>query len=445
MTAPSSGSDDSKPGALARTHSAALDRAALAAQEWRRSARALRQVHSKTVSRLSWNTFLRAGYHIAGSIRRSRLGIFGFLVFFCIPALLSVAYYSFIASSQYVSEARFAIRGGEPSPLDSAPNAGIAGLMAGLGSYTQLQDTLIVVNYVTSQAMVEALDREVGLREMFGRSSIDWLSRFDADGPIEDLVTYWKWWHVRAYIETSSGIITVRVSAFTPEDALKIGNAIVDLSEKLVNDLSNRSRQDAVKIAEAELKRSEKRLINARLKMRDLRNQQETLDPQRTADSLNKLISELRLEKIHLEQELTASERNNVSSTAPQNQILRKRIQVVGEQMASLEQMLTSQDHPERRTIADKITRFEDLDLERQIAENQYTAAASALETARVNAEEQKVYLATFVDPLLPVDSTWPYRVTFSLLGVAAAAILYASMSALWGALYRKLHHYSAG
>jgi capsular polysaccharide transport system permease protein len=445
VTAPSSGSDDSKPGALARTHAAAIERAALAAQEWRRSARALRQVHNKTVSRLSWDTFRRAGYHIAGSIRRSRLGIFGFLVFFCIPAFLSVAYFSFIASSQYVSEARFALRGGEPSPLDSASNAGIGGLMAGLGSYTQLQDTLIVVNYVTSQAMVEALDREVGLREMFGRSGIDWLSRFDADGPIEDLVTYWKWWHVRANIETSSGIITVRVSAFTPEDALKIGNAIVNLSEKLVNELSNRSRQDAVKIAEAELKRAEKRLINARLKMRDLRNQQETLDPQRTAEGLNKLISELRLEKIYLEQELTASERNNVSSTAPQNQILRKRIQVVGEQMASLEQMLTSQDHPERRTIADKITRFEDLELEKQIAENQYTAAASALETARVNAEEQKVYLATFVDPLLPADSTWPYRITFSLLGVAAAAILYASMSALWGALYRKLHHHAAG
>jgi capsular polysaccharide transport system permease protein len=41
---------------------------------------------------------------------------------------------------------------------------------------------------VKSQALVEALDRQLDLRAMFGRDGIDWISRFNTDDPIEDLV-----------------------------------------------------------------------------------------------------------------------------------------------------------------------------------------------------------------------------------------------------------------
>jgi capsular polysaccharide transport system permease protein len=173
--------------------------------------------------------------------------------------------------------------------------------------------------------------------------------------------------------------------------------------------------------------------------MRDLRNQQSTLDPQRTAEGIGKLISELRLEKIRLEQELTASKRGDVSDSAPQVQIMRTRVDVIGEQITGLEQLLTSQDDTEPGTIAGKMTRFDELELEQQIAEKQYTLAAAALERARVNAEGKHVYLATFVHPVLPRNSTYPNRVLFSLLGIAAAALFYAVGMALWRATLRKL------
>jgi capsular polysaccharide transport system permease protein len=291
---------------------------------------------------------------------------------------------------------------------------------------------------VKSQALVEALDRQLDLRAIFGRDGIDWISRYNADDPIEDLVKYWKG-HIKMSAEAPSGIVTMQVSAFSPEEALQIANATVDLSERLVNGLSARARQDAVTEAEAELARAETRLTNALTTMRDLRNQQSTLDPQRTAEGIGKLISELRLEKIRLEQELTASKRGDVSDSAPQVQIMRTRVDVIGEQITGLEQLLTSQDDTEPGTIAGKMTRFDELELEQQIAEKQYTLAAAALERARVNAEGKHVYLATFVHPVLPRNSTYPNRVLFSLLGIAAAALLYAIGTALWRATLRKL------
>lgn len=433
MTVADPDAAESKTDAIVKAaHAAALERAAIAAEELRRSARSLRLAKGKRVSRTSWAISARIGYQTFRQVRRSRTGLTGFLVFFVAPAALAVAYFSLIASSQYTAEARFAVRGGERAPIDAVA------ALTGLASFTQAQDSLIVVNYVKSQALVEELDRQIGLRGVFSRDGIDWISRFDSDDPIEDLVKYWRS-HIKTSIEAPSGIVTVQISAFSPQEALRIADATVELSERLVNELSMRARKDAVTEAEAELARAEQRLSHARSAQRDLRNEQATLDPRRTAEGIGKLISELRLEKIHLEQEVAAAERGNVGERAPQIQIMRTRVDVIGEQIAGLEQGVTSQNAGQGDTIAGKITRFDELELERQIAEKQYTLAAAALERARINAEGKKVYLATFVHPVLPVDSTYPKRFLFSLLGIGAAALFYVGAMAAGRAILRKL------
>ncbi|PNG25640.1 hypothetical protein [Methylocella silvestris] len=421
-----------KSGALAKAHALALDRAASAAEEWRRSARGLRLVKGKRITRPSWAVGVRLGHHGFSQIRRSRGALIGFFVLFVVPAVASVIYFSLIASSEYTSEARFAVRGGERVSTDAIS------ALTGLASFTQIQDSLIVSNYVKSQAIVEALEREIDLRAIYSKHSIDWLSRFNADEPIEAFVKYWVW-RLKTSIESPSGIVTVKVSAFSPEDALKIADATVDLSERLVNSLSTRALNDAVAQAGMELARAESRLSAARVALRDLRNTQATLDPRRTADGIGKLVAELRFEKIRLEQDITAAGRANVGADAPQVQIMRARVDVIGEQIASLEDQVTSQDGSSSQTLSGKITRFDELELERQIAEKQYTLTAAALERARVNAEGKKVYLATFVHPVLAYEASGPHRLVYSLLGVAASALLYVAGMAAWRATQRKL------
>jgi capsular polysaccharide transport system permease protein len=108
--------DPAKPGALAGMHAAALERAAIASEELRRSARAVRLANARTVSRTSWAITARIAYQTFNPIRRSHSGLFGFLMLFATPAALAVVYFSLIASSHYTSEARFAVRGGARRP-----------------------------------------------------------------------------------------------------------------------------------------------------------------------------------------------------------------------------------------------------------------------------------------------------------------------------------------
>ncbi|UJX45053.1 hypothetical protein D7006_10170 [Xanthobacter sp. YC-JY1] len=345
-----------------------------------------------------------------------------------IPTLLATLYFVFIASSQYLSEARFAVRASEHAGLETLSGAGLGGL-------AEVQDSLIIANYVKSLAVVEALEERVNLRQLYSRPGIDWFSRFNPNRPIERLERSWRS-QIDTAIEAPSGIITVKVWAFSPQDSLKISQAIVALSEDMVNKLGERTRTDAISQAEKEVARAEARLRKARAAVRDLRNEVGVIDPARTNEGIAKLIADLESDQVLIDQEI-ATARRTLSPDAPQFMLLDARRQAVRENIALLKARLTSGTGSDKDTLSAVMTRYDALDLERQIAERQYTAAAAALEQARVAAERQGMYLATFVKPVLAQEHDWPHRFWLPV----AAALVFGLMWLLLVSAFELMRH----
>jgi capsular polysaccharide transport system permease protein len=286
------------------------------------------------------------------------------------------------------------------------------------------------MDYVTSRAIVEELEKRIGLRQMFARPGIDYFSRFDPEDPIEDFVRYWRW-KVHTTIEMPSGIVAVEVRAFTPEDSLKIAENVVALSERLINDMSGRQQRDTLALAETEVKRAEQRLRKFRTALRDLRNDERIIDPKLQGEGINRMIEQIRLDRLRMEQELLTVTRS-LSERAPQVQVLRSRIQAANEQIALLEGQLTAPVEAGDRTVSRAMLRFDELELERQVGEAQYTAALAALERARINAENQKMYLSTFARPVLAVEATYPKRFWFGFAFVLGFVLLWLAALGLW-------------
>lgn len=335
-----------------------------------------------------------------------------FLVVVLIPCLIATAYFALVAAGQYASEMRLSVRSGEKVSMDLG------------GSMTQGQDTLMVQNYLTSRALVEELDRRVGLRQLYSRPGVDTLSRVDPEAPIEELVRYWRQ-RVHASIDSSSGIVTITVRAFTAEDAQLVARTVLEMSEALVNDMSRRSRQDVLAQSESELRRAEERMKAARTAFQELRNEEGMLDPRKQAEGINKLLGELRMDRIRAQNELTTAQ-PVLSPQAPQLQVLRARLAAMDEQIAALEHKLTGESGGAEPTIASSITRFDRLDIEQKVAERQYISATTALERARMNADRQSVYLVAFVQPLLPQEARYPRRFWLILGFVVTAGLLWA-------------------
>jgi capsular polysaccharide transport system permease protein len=362
----------------------------------------------------------RIDYRRFTAVARRRPRLLGWIGGCLVPAAAVVGYLGFVMSDQYTTETQFAAMGGASVAADPISR------LTGMSGFQDVQNALIVINYIQSPAIVTELEHSVALRELFSRHDIDWLSRFRADGSFEKLVKYWHH-QIKIHAESPSGIVTIKVSAFSPEDALTIANAVATASENMVNAMSMRAIRDATAEAESELERAQRRLQEVRVALLNLRTAQATLDPHRSADGLGKLIGELRLERARLEDDASSAKRSKIEESAPQMQLLRAKIEVISDQIADLERQITSTpDATSGATMSDKMTSFDQLETNHKIAEKQYTGALQTFERARLNAESKRVYLATFAPPLLPHDVAWPeYRLLLTLLGAAAVAAIY--------------------
>ena len=393
----------------------ALDRARVLSQALSEAARRAR------LSMRSQRLYSSGGFRARRGAAVVRLGVIvSFILMVVAPSLAASIYYVFIASDQYVAEARFTVSGGLPPQVD-----GITA-MTGLPAMAVIQDTQIVTNYVQSRAAVEKLEKLVDIRRIYSTGEADRLSRFEPKKSIESFVKYWR--HMCAIsIQMPSGIIDLKVRAFTPEDAARIAQAVLDISEELVNTLNDRMNRDAVASAETELGRTSQRLKDAQIALEKARNDAGLLDATKAADSLNKLITETRGDLLQLQGQYT-SERRFVAENAPEMLALKSRIDATSAQIASLNSQLTSSSASLTTDpiLSSSMSIFAELDLEQKIAERLYASSVAALEVARMMAEQQMIYINTFVKPVVPQQAEYPERILYPVLFSAGSL-------ALWG------------
>jgi capsular polysaccharide transport system permease protein len=335
------------------------------------------------------------------------------ILFVAIPTIASMIYLIFIASDQYVAEARFAVRASQfeldQSKQKSAASSSGAGAIPALAS----QDAYIIENYIHSRAIIDDLSKKLDLRKIFQRPEADFWARLPENASVEQFTDYWKTM-VLTYVDGPSGIVTVDAKAFRPDDALSLSQAIVEASEKLANEVSARSRNDAMKRAEEEVRRYEERVQTALLDMRKYRDTVGYIDPVASATSTSALLLQIMAEKIRLESEYFVASRA-MAPDAPTVVTLKNRLDSLDAQIAQLRSKLTGKS-PEEATISASLTKFEALELQRTFAEKLYGLAEDGLERARLKAEQQNIYVTVFVPPALPQDAKYPERYSLSAL-----------------------------
>ncbi|CAM3328467.1 MULTISPECIES: capsule biosynthesis protein [Methylobacterium] len=346
-----------------------------------------------------------------------------FVLCFVLPTLAGALYFGLIASDRYVSEARFAIRPALGTADKAAPDS--VGTSSGVPSQMVAQDTLITYEYILSRPMLEIIESKLPIREWFSRDSIDYFSRFDPEKPVEKFLRYWKR-RVGIEVESGSGIMSLTVEAFDPSESLAITQAVMKEAERMVNDLSVKSREDAVAESTRELKLAEERMTKIRLAMRDLRNREGVLDAQKSNEANLKVVSELRAARINLAVQLAIGQRD----LGPESRRIidiKQQIKDLDENIARIERQSASQDPEQKRLLSDALTRFEALENDRKNAEKYYQQVLTAHERARIVAARQIEFFSPIVEPVKAESSVEPRRMLMISLVTAGAAVLFAA------------------
>jgi len=361
-----------------------------------------------------------------GYPKKISLTALSFVICVVLPTLLTMCYYAFIASDQYRSDTLFAVRGTTTSPLSAL------GLAALPGANVQSGDSYIVSDYIRStQVVVDALNESgVDLRQFFSKDETDFLYRIDANMPFEKFVKYWR---ARSAVEFNSttGITTFHIKAFSPEDAHDISQIVVAVSEKLVNRLSDSARQQLISTAQDEVNRTELRLKNARSSVEEFRNKEQALDPQLVAQSEQSIIRELQVALAEAQARRTALAQTTKDS--PTLRVLDRRISAIELQIEDQKKRVgsggaigTVESQGSSSTSLSRVfTAYSGLLLEQEFAEKAYTAALTALEQALVEARKQERYFAIVVEPTLPDAAMYPLSLLNTFLIFSGLVILW--------------------
>ena len=353
--------------------------------------------------------------------RNFRLGIIaGFVAVVLVPAIVAGVYWGLIATRQYATEVKFTLRSN-----DSSVSNALGGFL-GMPTSRQAQDTDIIVSYIQSPELLKDIAKTVNFQDVYGSPSIDYFSRLPPDAPIEKVEKYWDN-HNDVKHETASGIVTVNVRAFTPQDSEKIASEIVRLSEHVVNDLADRPRRDALEQAKLELTRAEQRLQDATAAMRDARNAEGVLDASATATAINDVISTLRLKLAETESALAPF--GPQAPDAPQVRVYNAKISKLKEEIENFSNQI-AESHGSQ-SLANRLGTLSLAQTQIDVARLRYVSATATYEAARIEMETQKTYVLAFLQPILAQKSTYPHRILQWLIIVVPCLALWGLGSAL--------------
>jgi capsular polysaccharide transport system permease protein len=357
-----------------------------------------------------------------------------FLLFVILPFLVCSVYYIFIASDQYVAEARFAVRslsstgsGDKGDGTSSDNSSGPTGL---LNMRSASQDAYVVTSFIHSTEILKRIGEKLDYRSMFVRPDADFLSRFRSAQSDEEFLDYWAD-HVSAYIDVSSGIITLKVRAFTPDDSVKLSEAIIQESELLINQLSQRARDDIVQSMRGDVEKSGKAYSNTLTALNQFQHQSGLLSPETQATNSSTLLTGLLAQKLAFETRLFVMRQSNADSS-PAYQQLTLAQQSLQDQIDKMKLELTG---PENASLAKALLEYSQLDTNRMIAEKLYEASQRNYDTVLAEALRKTLYLAVFVNPTLPDEAIFPHRFTTPLMILLALSVIWMTLSLIWASV----------
>lgn len=345
-----------------------------------------------------------------------------------LPFVVTAIFVFFLATPLYMSESRFAIRGGDTQPttaIGSLISPGSSGLAA-----TGFVDGYAVRDFLQSREAMEKLEQKIDLSGMLSRHGGDFLVRVPPN-PSRDRLYQAYQSLITVRYNMIEQIVVVDVQAFTPDDAVQISKALIELSDEFANGMNRRALADALKVAQEEVTRGEQRASEARLAIANWRNQNANVDPTGDVTMLTGLVGQLEAQLASAQTDLA-----QINAMRDPNNPRRK----------GAEQLVTSlrkeiEDTRKRLgggadAVARQLTSYESLKIEQDFADSNLASARQSLNQARVAIMSQQRYVSLIAQPLVDSVPAYPSKLA-SLGGALLIGLALAFLGSVIGGLAR--------
>ncbi|MBE9476422.1 MAG: sugar transporter [Proteobacteria bacterium] len=330
-----------------------------------------------------------------------------FVLVVLLPTITAIWYLYAIAEDQYSSRVGFSVRSEEVSTVGD-----FLGSFTGISSGSS-NDSDVLFEFIQSQQMVAQINAEIDIVKLFSKPDYDPVFAYDPEGSIEDLLDYWGRM-VKIYYDAGTGLIELRVNAFTADDAQRIAQEIFDSSSLMINELSAIAREDSTRYAKEELEAARDQIKISRQDLTLFRAETQIVDP--TADVqgqmglLTTLEGQLAETLIELDLLVEVTRAND-----PRIEQAKRKILVIQKRIEAERNKFGFGDENSTTTFSALVGQYEALVVDREFAEQRYLAARALYESALAESRRKSRYLAAYVKPTLAETAEYPKRLLLVL------------------------------
>lgn len=340
--------------------------------------------------------------------------IIAFLVWVGLPTIMGGVYFGMVASDMFVSEAKITVRNVQNSSgiLDNFISKSLGG-----GSN---EDTALVVEYMKSREILHELEDLIDIRAMYARPDVDILSQMEKDGSFENFYRYFNN-VVQVEQDNNTGVTTLQVRAFAPQDAQSIAEVMISLTDLLMDKITERGRNDALSYARAELARLKQGLRDLNQKIMQFRIEGNDINPLLSARAVHRIVGQLEGDLVMARTQLAETE----AFMLPESTLvtaMRNRIRALEDQLVKEKKRLAGKD---TGTFSETVSAYEGLMLEQKLMEKTFAAALAGYEAAKAETQQRQAYLVAYVPPNLPDQATYPDRLISALTVFFGAVLFY--------------------
>lgn len=334
-----------------------------------------------------------------------------------LPTLLVAAYYYLVASNQYESEAHFVVRA---SDAQTPAPGGLGQALTLVGGESSERDALLVADYLKSHDAVDALQARIGLIDRFRRPGADILSRLWSAHPTPEQLQHYFEGKIAVDVSTETGIMTLKVRSFRPEDSFQIIRELIRLGEERVNLLNRRNYVNAIAMSQRQVAEAETSLDQVQDQITRFRRTERDFNPQVTGASRTSMVSELQGQLAGARAQ-AASMAAVLSPNSPQLVAARDRVAALARQVGSESAKLSEGPG----NVASGMGGYEGIKMRQDMAGKQFEIASAALLRAQDDARRQQLFVVPIVEANLPVRATYPQRTKIVVTTFLALLLVY--------------------
>ncbi|MCC5788792.1 MAG: hypothetical protein JJT75_04100 [Opitutales bacterium] len=359
-------------------------------------------------------------------MKSSFFNLFSTIAFVGIPAFLVLGYLLFFAQPTYETETQIVIReNGQGSGMQIP---GITASVLGGAGGLSYEEGLILQQYLESASFAERASDELDLIAHFSEPRQDRFRTLSKD-PTKEALRRFIRRMVRVQTSSDSGIVVIRVRAFTPEFSQKLTDFVLTESERRINELNRRMVDAKTSSTNRELQASEERVQAIQEEVLSLQLEYGMVDPTKEVAARFDNISSLDQRLVEARTQIRVKS-SFMQENSSELRRLRGEMEALEKQRE--EEVSRALKGTGENNIADLLRTYENLQQRKELALTSYGAAFAMAEQAKMEASRQEKFILVISPTHLPEEPVFPQPGIHFLIGLLIILFSYSIGRLVW-------------